>query len=95
MARDELTEDVKRAVAIARQAMEIDAAEARKRGWGIPAPDSASVAALAAGILVADAIGTANQPVAEAPAASRSVPRRRTSRTAAGAASNISARSAG
>lgn len=56
MAEDELVEDVKRAVGIAREAMEQDSAEARKRGWGVPAPDSASVGMLAAGILVANAI---------------------------------------
>ena len=46
----------KRAVDLARQALEADAAEARTRGWGSPAPDSASVATLAAGILVSEAI---------------------------------------
>jgi hypothetical protein len=56
VAEDELVEDVKRAVGIAREAMEQDSAEARKRGWGVPAPDSASVGMLAAGILVANAI---------------------------------------
>jgi hypothetical protein len=56
VAEDELVAEVKRAVGIAREAMEQDAAEARKRGWGIPSPDSAAVGMLAAGILVANAI---------------------------------------
>ena len=74
MARNGSVEDVKRAVAVAREALEQDAAEARKRGWGIPTPDSSSVAALAAGMLVADAI---NGAAAERRPASRSAARTR------------------
>ena len=81
MERNDLPDDVKRAVAIAREAMELDAAEARKRGWGIPTPDSASVATLAAGLLVAEAINDARE--TEQQKASPSVRRTRTSRTAA------------
>lgn len=81
MPEGELTEDVKRAVAIARQALELDAAEARKRGWGIPTPDSASVAALAAGMLVADAINGTRE--AQPRPGTRRVTRTRASRTAA------------
>lgn len=72
---------MKRAVAIAREAMEEDAAEARKRGWGIPAPDAVSVATLAAGLLVADAIKAAEE--AQRPPARAVSGRARTSRTAA------------
>ena len=72
-----MTEEVKQAVAVAREAMELDAAEARKRGWGIPTPDTSSVAMLAAGILIADAIGTARE-AAQRPTPRRSVSRRRT-----------------
>jgi hypothetical protein len=78
-----MAEGVKQAVAVAREAMEVDAAEARKRGWGIPTPDSASVAMLAAGILIADAIGTAREAAVQRPATRRGGDRRRTSRTAA------------
>ena len=56
MSDDELVTEVHRALSIARQAMEQDASEARSRGWGVPAPDSASVGTLAAGILIAGAI---------------------------------------
>ena len=81
MGRNGSVEDVKRAVAIAREALEQDAAEARKRGWGIPTPDSSSVAALAAGMLVAEAIhGSA---AAERRPAGRSTARARASRSAA------------
>ena len=74
--------EAKRAVAIAREAMEEDAAEARKRGWGVPAPDSASVATLAAGILVADAIKNVAADT-QRPSERRPAPRARASRTAA------------
>jgi hypothetical protein len=84
MAREELTDDVKQAVAIAREALEVDASEARKRGWGIPTPDSEAVATLAAGILIAGSIDDATEPAkSAAAAASPSVNRRRSSRTAA------------
>jgi len=74
--------EAKRAVAIAREAMEEDAAEARKRGWGIPAPDSASVATLAAGLLIAEAIKDVAAEV-QRPSARRTTTRTRASRTAA------------
>lgn len=61
MAVHELEADVKRAVAEARRALEHDAAEARNRGWGSPSPDSAPVASLAAGILVANVISAAGE----------------------------------
>ena len=54
-ARD-LEADLKRAVELAREAVEYDAAEARKRAWGAPSPDSKSVAAVAAGIVVANRV---------------------------------------
>jgi hypothetical protein len=79
MARNGSVEDVKRAVSVAREALEQDAAEARKRGWGVPTPDSSSVAALAAGMLVAEAINGA----AERRSAPRSTARARASRSAA------------
>jgi hypothetical protein len=60
MSRDELVADAKRAVEIAREALEDDAAEARMRGRGSPAPDTASVSMLATGILIAEAIGGAS-----------------------------------
>jgi len=82
MAHEGMTDEVKQAVAIAREAMEIDAAEARKRGWGIPTPDSGAVATLAAGILISGAINSARE-AEQRPPARRSVNRRRTSRTAA------------
>jgi hypothetical protein len=80
MARNGSVEDVKRAVATAREALEQDAAEARRRGWGIPTPDSSSVAALAAGMLVAEAITGA---AADQRPAARSTSRARASRSAA------------
>ena len=83
MPREGMAEEVKQAVAVAREAMESDASEARKRGWGIPTPDSSSVAMLAAGILIADAIGAAREATAPKPAQRRGTDRRRTSRTAA------------
>ena len=82
MGRNGSVEDVRRAVAIAREALEQDAAEARKRGWGIPTPDSSSVAALAAGMLVAEAINSSAAAAARRPAA-RSTARARASRSAA------------
>jgi len=80
VARNGSVDDVKRAVAVAREALEQDAAEARKRGWGIPTPDSSAVAALAAGFLVAEAI---NGAAAERRPAARSATRARASRSAA------------
>ena len=59
MTEGEVQANVRRAIAIAREAMEQDASEARARGWGKGGPDSASVATLAAGLLVANAIATA------------------------------------
>jgi hypothetical protein len=56
MSRDELLADVRLAVELAREALEQDAAEARTRGRGGASPDAASVSALAAGILVSNAI---------------------------------------
>jgi hypothetical protein len=53
--------DVMRAVALAREAMEEDAREARSRGRGSPSPDTASVGILAAGILIANAIQSASK----------------------------------
>jgi hypothetical protein len=81
MSEEASSSDVRRAVALAREALEQDAAEARKRGWGIPTPDSSSVAALAAGLLVADAINGTTE--ARQPADARSASRTRASRTAA------------
>jgi hypothetical protein len=59
MPEGELQANVRRAVAIARDAMEQDASDARARGWGKGGPDSASVATLASGLLIAHAIATA------------------------------------
>ena len=59
MPEGELQANVRRAIAIAREAMEQDASTARARGWGKGGPDSASVATLAAGLLIANAIATA------------------------------------
>jgi hypothetical protein len=59
MPEGELQANVRRAIAIAREAMEHDASEARARGWGKGAPDSSAVATLAAGLLIANAIATA------------------------------------
>ena len=56
VAARELEVDLKRAVELAREAMEYEASEARKRAWGAPSPDSKSVAALAAGIVVANRV---------------------------------------
>ena len=56
MPEGEVQANVRRAIAIARDAMEQDASEARARGWGKGSPDSASVATLAAGLLIANAI---------------------------------------
>jgi hypothetical protein len=56
MPEDELQANVGRAIAIAREAMEQDASDARARGWGKGGPDSASVATLAAGLLISHAI---------------------------------------
>jgi hypothetical protein len=71
VAEDELVAEVKRAVGIAREAMEQDAAEARKRGWGIPSPDSAAVGMLAAGILVANAIQSEREEQEKQPSPAR------------------------
>ena len=48
--------EVKRALDIAREAMERDAEESRLRGRAVASPDISSVGMLAAGILVANAI---------------------------------------
>ena len=58
MPEGELQANVRRAIAIAREAMEQDASETRARGWGKGGPDSTSVATLAAGLLIANAIAT-------------------------------------
>jgi hypothetical protein len=47
MPEGELQADVRLAIALARDAMEQDASEARARGWGKGGPDSTSVATLA------------------------------------------------
>jgi hypothetical protein len=49
--------DVKRALDVAREAMERDAEESRLRGRAVASPDISSVGMLAAGILIANAIG--------------------------------------
>jgi hypothetical protein len=54
VAEERVVADVNRAVAMARLALEQDAAEARARGWGTPSPDPASLATLATGILIAE-----------------------------------------
>ena len=59
MPEGELQANVRHAITIAREAMEQDASEARARGWGKGGPDSGSVATLAAGLLIANAIATA------------------------------------
>lgn len=56
MSEDELIQQVKRAVEIARDALEEDAAEARTRGRAGSSPDTAAISTLAAGILVANAL---------------------------------------
>jgi hypothetical protein len=57
MAGHELTvAEVKRALDIAREAMERDAEESRLRGRAVASPDISSVGMLAAGILVANAL---------------------------------------
>jgi hypothetical protein len=58
VSEDELIRQVKRAVELAREALEEDEAEARARGRGASSPDTSSVSALAAGILVANALET-------------------------------------
>ena len=59
MASNELTVvEVKHALEIAREAMELDAEELRLRGRAAASPDLASVGTLAAGILVANALGS-------------------------------------
>jgi hypothetical protein len=71
MAGHELTvAEVKRALDIAREAMERDAEESRLRGRAVASPDISSVGMLAAGILVANALqerdddeGPAREPV--------------------------------
>jgi hypothetical protein len=73
MREGELQANVMRAVALARDAMEQDASEARARGWGKGGPDSASVATLAAGLLITNAIATA---AAESESAARAGNRR-------------------
>ena len=76
VAEERLVADVKRALSVARLALEQDAAEARTRGWGTPAPDPASVATLASGILIAERVRSELQAQKEmAPA--RRAPRRR------------------
>jgi hypothetical protein len=59
VSRDELVAEAKRAVEIAREALEEDAAEARMRGRGMASPDTTAVSMLATGILIAEAIGGA------------------------------------
>ena len=61
VAARELEVDLKRAVEVAREAVEDEAAEARRRAWGAPSPESKSVAALAAGIVVANRVIQASQ----------------------------------
>lgn len=56
MPAQELEAELMRAVELARQATEHDAAEARKRTRGVSSPASSPVATLAAGLVVADAI---------------------------------------
>jgi hypothetical protein len=57
MARKRLgVPEVKRALDVAREALERDADESRRRGRAAPSPDTASLGMLAAGILIADAI---------------------------------------
>lgn len=78
MAEELPAADMKRVVAMARLALEQDAAEARTRGWGAPPPDSTSLASLAAGILLAETIESALEMRKEAAPA-----RARRARTAA------------
>jgi hypothetical protein len=68
---DDLAVEVKRAVELAREAMEQDALTARSRGWGSPSPDAASVGMLAAGILVANAIRNEREAATEVSPAPR------------------------
>jgi len=56
MATPELEIDLKRALALAREALDQDAMEARRRGRGVSSPDAASIAHLAAGIVVAESL---------------------------------------
>ena len=86
MAEELPVADMKRAVATARLVLEQDAAEARTRGWSTSPPDSASLASLATGILLAETILTAVEVQKEkAPARPRRVrtaaPRARRPRT--------------
>jgi hypothetical protein len=83
MATHELTvAEVKRALDVAREAMERDAEESRLRGRAVASPDFSSVGMLAAGILVANAIGGQRAEDAE-PVVAPTIRRTRSSRVAA------------
>lgn len=83
MASNELTvANVKRALEIAREAMELDAEESRLRGRSAASPDLASVGTLAAGILVANALAEVRRGE-NGTKASRPAQRRRTARVPA------------
>ena len=83
MASNELTvADVKRALDVAREAMERDEKELRDRGRATASPDFSSVGLLAAGILVANAISRERSAEDENEATPR-VPRARTPRVTA------------
>jgi hypothetical protein len=74
--------DVKRALDVARAAMELDAEESRRRGRAVASPDISSVGMLAAGILVANALN--DEPAEEQePAVAHKIRRARASRVTA------------